>query len=301
MDIGRKLMLYRQKLLLALLQIFGGTLDKQDFQKYLFLFTEEYHIEKSYDFIPYQYGCFSFQSYADIRNLIKSGCLKENKYFQIIGNLNHLDTLKLEDKQKLFDFNEQYKKKKGNLLIADVYKKYPYYAINSKIAKEIFSKNELKKLELLKPKFDDFCFFTIGYEKSSFEHYLNRLIKNNIRLLCDVRKNPISRKYGFSKNTLATTLKKLNIEYVHFPELGIASEKRQNLETENDYFTLFKEYEVKTLPKNQHLIFKLLELLLSKKRIAITCFEADYHMCHRNKIVNAMTKLPEWRYEIHHI
>ena len=32
---------------------------------------------------------------------------------------------------------------------------------------------------------------TIGYEGRSIDEYLNLLIKNNIKLLCDVRKNPI--------------------------------------------------------------------------------------------------------------
>ncbi|WP_348602891.1 DUF488 family protein [Bartonella tribocorum] len=46
---------------------------------------------------------------------------------------------------------------------------------------------------------EKFCFFTIGYEGKSLENYLNCLLENNIKILCDVRKNPISRKYGFSK------------------------------------------------------------------------------------------------------
>jgi hypothetical protein len=33
-------MFYRQKLILSLLQVFDGSLDKTDFQKYLFLYTK---------------------------------------------------------------------------------------------------------------------------------------------------------------------------------------------------------------------------------------------------------------------
>lgn len=62
--------------------------------------------------------------------------------------------------------------------------------------------------------------FTIGYEGSSLDGYLNRLIKNNVRTLIDLRRNPLSRKYGFSKKTLAETVKKLGIDYVHIPELA---------------------------------------------------------------------------------
>ncbi|WP_200885350.1 DUF488 family protein [Jejuia pallidilutea] len=49
---------------------------------------------------------------------------------------------------------------------------------------------------------NDITLFTIGYEGISLEHYLNKLIRNNIKLLCDVRKNALSMKYGFSKSQL---------------------------------------------------------------------------------------------------
>jgi uncharacterized protein (DUF488 family) len=44
---------------------------------------------------------------------------------------------------------------------------------------------------------------TIGYEGRSLEDYLNVLLQEGVTLLCDVRRNPLSRKYGFSKSTLS--------------------------------------------------------------------------------------------------
>ena len=44
-------MYYRRKILLALLEEFGGELANTDFQKLLFLFTERQN-ERSYDFVP---------------------------------------------------------------------------------------------------------------------------------------------------------------------------------------------------------------------------------------------------------
>ena len=35
------------------------------------------------------------------------------------------------------------------------------------------------------------------------ETYLNQLLRAGVTLLCDVRRNPLSRKYGFSKSTLS--------------------------------------------------------------------------------------------------
>jgi hypothetical protein len=59
---------YRRKVLLALLEIFGGQLTAKSFQKYLFLFTRKQEI-KVFDFVPYKYGCFSFQANQDIATL----------------------------------------------------------------------------------------------------------------------------------------------------------------------------------------------------------------------------------------
>ena len=66
----------RQKILLALLELFDGRLKNTDLQKYLFLLTrlEE---KKSYHFVPYKYGCFSFHAYDDKRKLMSKGLLKD--------------------------------------------------------------------------------------------------------------------------------------------------------------------------------------------------------------------------------
>ncbi|EJF78900.1 Uncharacterized conserved protein [Candidatus Bartonella washoeensis] len=148
---------------------------------------------------------------------------------------------------------------------------------------------------------DSFCFFTIGYQGKSFDTYLHSLMENNIKLLCDVRKNPVSRKQGFSKTQLTKTLKNFGIEYVHIPELGIPSQKRRYLRTQQAYERLFKEYENTILKNNSWAIDRLYQIFLDKKRIAITCFEADVCMCHRGRIVNALTKLQDWKYEIQHL
>jgi hypothetical protein len=75
------------------------------------------------------------------------------------------------------------------------------------------------------------------------------LLESGITILCDVRRNPIRRKYGFSKNTLARTGENVGIRYEHLPELGIASEQRQGLDTQADYDALFDDYERTWLPK----------------------------------------------------
>ena len=295
------LIFYRQKVLLALLETFGGCLSHTNLQKYLFLFTQEYQKEKSYEFVPYKYGCFSFQSLADLRRLKNMEIIKDNENYSIDSRKNYIDTLNRKDRENLLLFKKKYSSLKGNRLIRKVYLDYPYYAIKSEKAPKLMSEEELKIIELATPDQNEPTFFTIGYEGHCFDNYLNRLIKNNIKVLCDVRKNPISRKYGFSKTTLSKTLENLEIEYISIPELGVVSEKRRSLETKNDYKKLFDEYENTVLKEASHAFEKLTKILKKHKRIAITCFEKDHTMCHRHRIAQALDQTHGWNCKIEHI
>ena len=278
---------YRQKTLIGLLSAFGGRLPRLDFQKYLFLYTQEFQKEPHFEFVPYKFGCFSFQSYADRRRLIEIGAISDTDEWILQKNSGASKSLFDEDQ---FDvFYERYAALKGNDLVQHVYRHYPYYAINSEIASELMTPAELRAIQAEKPGDAAPCFFTIGYEGSSFEGYLNRLIKNNVRVLADVRRNPLSRKYGFSRKTLSDTVQKLGIEYIHLPALGIASDKRQELNEQADYDRLFDAYEKHDLKKNKATLQGLFKIFLSHKRVAITCFEEHVCMCHRGRIANALS------------
>jgi uncharacterized protein (DUF488 family) len=291
---------YRQKTLVRLLGVLGGRLPRLDLQKYLFLYTQEFQKEPDFEFVPYKFGCFSFQSYADRRRLIELAALSDTEEWQLQKHIEIEKRTLFNDDQ--FDvFYERYSRLKGNDLVQHVYRHYPYYAINSEIASDLMTAAELKIIRAAKPDDNDFRFFTIGYEGSSFEGYLNRLIKNNVRTLVDVRRNPLSRKYGFSKKTLSDTVQKMGIEYIHLPELGIASDRRQNLSTQADYDRLFDAYEKSDLKKNKAALQQLFNVFLDHRRVAITCFEAHVCMCHRGRIANALSSIPEWKYDIQHI
>lgn len=302
MDTGRKKTLYyRQKILLALLEVFGGRLKKTDLQKYLFLFTQEYQKDKSYEFIPYKYGCFSFQSAADKTKLAKIRAIKSVEHWEIAGKSDYLAHVATEDRKNLILLRNNYKYIKGKHLVRHVYRQHPYYAIRSEKAEKLMNGTEINIIEQEKPSQTDYAFFTIGYEGKSFENYLNRLIKNNVRLLCDVRKNAFSRKYGFSKKTLSKTLEKIEIGYIHMPNLGIISEKRQSLNSQADYDLIFRDYEVYTLRENRSALEKLYKLFRKYRRVAITCFEANPNMCHRSRVAKAISQHPDWKYQILHI
>lgn len=289
---------YRQKTLIGLLSAFGGHSPSTDFQKYLFLFTQEFQQEPAFEFVPYRFGSFSFQSYADKRRLAEIGAFADTDDWQLEEGFS---TEGLFDDAAFDRCYAKYSHLKGTKLLQDVYRRYPYYAINSERAAKIMSTQEVSAITAARPAAAAACFFTIGYEGSSFEGYLNRLIKNNVKMLVDVRRNPLSRKYGFSKKALSDTVKKLGIGYVHIPELGIASDRRQALKTQADYDRLFNSYEKHELKQNGKALQYLFDILLKDKRVAITCFEAHVCMCHRGRVAKAMSALPGWKYDIRHI
>ena len=274
----------RQRLLLAMVEAFDGKLSKTDFQKLLFLYTTMYQKEKQYNFIPYFYGCYSFQANSDLGTMEKYGFIsfsnnlyKKSKDY-IDSFINFLD----EDEQlKLKIFSKKFKNLKGRDLIQYVYTNYPYFTIHSQIAKDYIDN---QTIESNRPKETSEQFFTIGYEGKTIEEYINTLIKQNISILIDVRKNAMSMKYGFTKNFLSHALENIGIKYIHMPELGIESENRQSLSSQEDYNILFREYDQTTLKHSEKALNTLYSLFKENGRLAITCYEKEITMCHRGRI-----------------
>lgn len=293
-------MLYRRKVLLALLQALGRDVDPVSFQKILFLLTERQR-SKSFDFIPYHYGCYSFQSVAELKVMERQGFLKEmNNFWKLLSQDNWVSQLEDNDKTSLLDVVREFGKWTKNQLIHWTYTQHPYYAINSEIAKEHLNETELIFAETARPQVTGTVLFTTGYEGISLESYLNRLLKAGVRLLCDVRKNPMSMKYGFSRKTLEKACTGVHIEYRHIPELGIDGEMRKNLLTKDDYEKLFAVYDRNLLPQAVKQQEEVLDLLKTYERVALTCFEANPHFCHRSHLASALSKKAE-KLEVCHL
>lgn len=294
-------MFYRRKIILALLQAFEGHLPKISLQKLLFLFASR-QSKRDYDFVPYLYGCYSFSANADLSAMVRHGQLSEDKHsFTKVDAVDYIKTLNEKDKKVLIDLKKSYDTLDTNSLIKLTYLNYQYYAINSVIAKEVLTTEQYDKVLLAKPTNDKTTLYTIGYEGISLEEYLNRLIKNDVKVLVDVRNNALSMKFGFSKTQLKNFCASLNIEYLHIPEVGIQSDQRQELKTQTDYDNLFEIYKNQNLKKTLSQQEQILNLLKEKKRIALTCFEANICQCHRKHLAEAIIKLPEWKYELKHI
>jgi len=157
---------YRRKILLAMIEEFGGTIEAVRLQKLLFLFTQKQDV-KSFDFVPYLYGCFSFQANQDIATLKTYGYLtisNDGTTILLSKSENHLSTLNQRDKQCLAYVKDNFSALSQNALIRYTYIHYPYFATKSTIAKRILSEEEMAKVNAVIKHGAESILFTIGYE-----------------------------------------------------------------------------------------------------------------------------------------
>ncbi len=293
-------MIYRQKVLLALIEVFGRVLGKTDLQKLLFLFCK-YRGVDHYEFFPYQFGAFSLMSYYDKRKLTQRKVLADTDNFAIRSTKSFIASLRREDAIALREFAETTGHILGDDLIRKTYLEYPRFARRSRIAAQVLSVEELEMVQSAQIEPPAEALFTIGYEGISIDGYLDRLIEKDIRLVIDVRKNPVSRKYGFSKRNLEQHLTSVDISYAHEPDVGVASHLRQSIDGPQDYVKLFEHYAQAILPDKRPILDKIIEATRKQKRVALTCFEADPQMCHRHKITEAISALTSNAIRISHV
>lgn len=294
----------RQRLLLALTDALGGTVAHTDFQKLLFLYTKEWETDPSYEFVPYQYGGFSFTSYADKRRLIERELLVEDEHCWVLSDAGR-KAIAAEKTlgARTARFASAHAKLRGDALIAEVYRRHPYYATRSRVAERVLpEKKDRAQILAAQPKARGPGLVTIGYEGRSLEAYLNLLLRDTVTVLCDVRRNPLSRKYGFAKNTLKTACEGVGIRYEHLPELGIASADRKELETQADYDALFVTYELESLPQQSAPLEKIFGWINREgHRVALTCYEAEPCQCHRHCVAEALERLGGVKLTPHHL
>lgn len=273
---------HRQRLLLFLLEHAGGRLGRMDLQKLLFLYMQESG-ERHYAFVPYRFGSYSFQANDDLELLCKRNwILEDGKDWVLAASVSGRDwAFTSEERERLRKWLAR-NPLRGDDLVRDLYRRFPYYAVRSEMKERLLSEAELAQVHAALPADHAFdTLITVGYEGITFEEYVNKLLQNGVRLLCDVRRNPLSRKFGFSKSTLSSLLPRLGIEYEHLPELGIASEARQNLDAGDAREALFLAY-ARELPAQANALDRVIELLRMHGCVALTCFEHEAQECHRH-------------------
>lgn len=280
-------MYYRRKLLLALLEVFDRSLKRTDCEKLLFNFCQTTG-KNHYDFFPYQYGPFSFLSYYDKRRLTELDLLKAVDDFELKTSHSYLEEITSTDKTALLKLKASWLR--GRNLIRKTYREYPQFAARSKIISELFDSEEIKQFQLAWNTDKKPFIYTLGYEGLTIDAFLNKLIANNIMVVVDVRNNPQSMKYGFSKKSFSDYIEKAGMKYVHIPELGIPSAMRKGLGKSVSHKQLFDKYETDLLPNQEEAKALLCNLIATYSRIALVCFEADHNFCHRHTLIENLQK-----------
>ena len=143
--------------------------------------------------------------------------------------------------------------------------------------------------------------FTIGYEGRTLEEYLGILVTHECTLLCDVRRNPVSRKPGFSRKRLAEGCEATGLRYEHIPELGIASADRQAVKTPQQLAALFDRYRRVLLPEVAVHVERIADWIRVGERVALTCFERDPIECHRHLVAAGVVAILGSGTQIQHL
>ncbi|WP_294254355.1 DUF488 domain-containing protein [uncultured Sphingomonas sp.] len=128
--------------------------------------------------------------------------------------------------------------------------------------------------------------FTIGYEATTMAEFLAALTKAGVQRVIDVRALPLSRRPGFSKSSLAASLREAGIDYVHLKQLGTPKRGRDAAK-KGDVATLREVYDVQLgLPEAQAQVAQM-RALAAEKPSALLCYERDPCHCHRTLLLEA--------------
>ena len=280
----------RQKTALALLQQAGRPIDKLKFVKLLFLLRQETCLREEpsfYDFVPYNFGPFSFALYREIDTLVRDGYVVTGEHdFSLApegeeATVGKVETLPNDYREAVSEVYGRYGSLSTNALLRDVYARYAWYGTRTQ-------RPDLLPPEVPKAPQADPAVYTAGYEGHSVDAFFDHLLKNGIQSVLDVRANPFSRKYGFSGKALKGIAANLKIEYHHFPELGIPSEQRAGLSDEASYERLFAMYERDILPGQDEAIEKVAGLMGQRPSVLV-CMEEKPSSCHRGRLAGPVS------------
>ena len=137
--------------------------------------------------------------------------------------------------------------------------------------------------------------WTIGHSTRSFQELIEMLDSFKIKIVCDIRSFPGSRKFPqFNKESLQITLPENNIQYFHLKKLGgrrKANRASKNTTWRHIAFRSYADYMETTEFKEG---IKELEEIAMKERTAYMCSEAVWWRCHRS-MVSDYLKVHGWK------
>jgi len=268
----------RQSTLIRILGRLKGGASKLHLVKLAFLLSKESLAPPRsavYEFVPYKFGPYSFTLYYDLAQLAREGWVESTN-----TDVRLLNFRKDEPRDLGFGFAgeidrilDEYSGVPVGALVADVYRRYPWYTANSQ---------DLAKRAVKLPQ-APVAVYKAGYEGLMVDGFMDSLLRSGIAQLIDVRCNPVARRYGFHKSTLQRVCADLGLDYAHIPDLGIPSERRQDLGGQKSYAKLFDWYESELGTGKKAAVAQAMGLVKTKPS-ALMCVEADPACCHRTRL-----------------
>lgn len=280
-------MLIRQRTILRLLEKANRPLTSTVMFKLAFLMREETALVEDstfYDFLPYKFGPYSFAMHREIEALVSYGYLKAQMTSTgslfVRGATPNENGLSAMINSAVDAILKRYGKVSQRDLVRDVYARYPWYAINTELRELLTTPFPHRKEAKL-------AVYTIGYHRTSVDFFANRLLREGIRNVIDVRANPVSRKYGFAGSSLRSICHKIGLGYQHFPSLGIPSSERKGVTGAAAFDDLFSRYERHTLVRNTQSIAAVSAMLACTPSVLL-CAEQNAAECHRSRLAVAV-------------
>jgi len=284
--------LTRQKTILALLAITNKPISRMVFVKLMFLLRHETAMkgERSfYDFVPYMYGPFSFALYRDLTNLSRDGyVILDAEQVSLCKHTAYLTEKKIDELPSVFSESvdkvvRRHGGKSQMVLVEDVYHRYPWYATRSELT------GIRTDTSVATSPTTQLAVYTVGYEGKSVDAFFDHLLRKGIKRIIDVRNNPMSRCYGFSKKQLTEIAAKLGLDYDHIPRLGIPKQYRTHLTDFESYQSLLQKYAVEMLPSLDTEI-DMVGTLMQESPSTLLCVEKDVNCCHRGRLADAVSR-----------
>jgi len=128
--------------------------------------------------------------------------------------------------------------------------------------------------------------YTVGYQGATPEEMAERLSAAGVTVVVDTRRNPTSRRPGFRRRALQTTLEGRGVRYESHPGLGVPRRVRPLARSRR---WLFDAAYRGVLRRAERDIEQLVRLTASE-RIAFLCFEVDPRECHRSRLAAAIAE-----------
>lgn len=275
-------MITRQRAILRLLSNENSSTTKLRLVKLAFLLRQTSvaaPASGTYEFLPYHYGPYSFTLNHDLQNLERHGWIRllDSDVVAVRALSNEAGKLDPAFSAEIDGLVSHYRPDSTDALIRKIYTQYPWFTAQAR--------NQSRRsvpLPTAGP-----AVYTVGYEGLMLDGLLDLLLQSGIKRLVDVRCNPVARRFGFHKSTLARHAGDVGISYLHIPELGVPSVRRQSLDSMTAYRDLFRYYEEQILPANERSLEVVINLL-SEIPTAFMCMEADANCCHRSSLAREL-------------